>query len=118
MVSMIHLGKEYALEKAYTGKVWRRTRRMVLLSRDKGYGVGLWKSIRKGWGNFKSKTRFEVGHERRINFWHNVWCNDIPLKESFPLLSTLATFKEAWVYDVQEVKGGMVTWNLCFLRHF
>ena len=120
MVLEIYLVKRYALEKAYRWKVWRRTKRLVLLGREKGYGVGLWKSIRKEKkkGIFKTKTRFKVGNERKIKFWHDVWCDDISLKDSFSSLSTIATSKEEWVGDVQYVEGEMVTWNLCLSRNF
>ena len=47
-----------------------------------------------------------------------MWCDDIPLKDSFPSLFTLGASKEAWVEDVWEVEGGMVTWNPCFSRNF
>ena len=69
-------------------------------------------------GIFKTKTRFKVGTERKIKFWHDVWCDDISLKDSFSSLSTIATSKEEWVGDVQYVEGEMVTWNLCLSRNF
>ena len=46
-------------------------------------------------GIFKAKIRFEVGNKRRIEFWHDVWCDDIPLKDSFPSLFTFAASKVA-----------------------
>ena len=30
--------------------------------------VSFWKSIKKGWGIFKAKRRFEMGHMRIINY--------------------------------------------------
>ena len=83
-----------------------------------GHGVGLWKFIKKVWGTFKAKTRFEASNERRIKFWHDVWCDDMPLKDSFHSLFTFAIAKKAWMDDVWEVEGGMVTWNPCFSRNF
>ena len=75
-----------------------------------GHVVGLWKLIRKVWGTFKVKTRFEEDNGRIVKFWHDVWCNDMPLKDSFPSLFTFAIAKEA--------EGTMVTWNPCFSRNF
>ena len=40
---------------------------------------------------------------------HDVWHDDIPLKDSFPSLFTIATSKEVWVEDVWEVEGRMIT---------
>ena len=40
------------------------------------------------------------------------------LKDSFPSLFTFAIAKKAWMDDVWEVEGGMVTWNPCFSRNF
>ena len=58
-----------------------------------------------------------MGNGRRVKFWHDVWCNDMPLKDSFPSLFAFAIAKKAWVEDVR-VERGMVTWNLCFSRNF
>ena len=86
--------------------------------KEKGYSIGSWKSIRKGWGFFKSRTRFEVGKGRRIKFWQDEWCGDVPLKDSFPSLFSFAASKELWVNDGQVVESGPIFWNSCFLRHF
>ena len=61
--------------------------------------VGLWKLIRKVWGTFKVKTRFEEDNGRIVKFWHDVWCNDMPLKTLFLLYSLLLLLrrqKEQW----------------------
>ena len=40
-----------------------------------GFGMGLWKNIKKGWEQFSSCTRFQVGHSTtRTSFWHDWWC--------------------------------------------
>ena len=61
--------------------------------RREGYVVGLRKLIRKRWQIFKVNMRFEVGHGRRIKFWHDVWCGDVPFKDSFPSLFLLYNFQ-------------------------
>ena len=33
-----------------------------------GYGVGVWKTIKKGWDLFFNRTTFEVGNGRRLKF--------------------------------------------------
>ena len=33
-----------------------------------GYGVGVWKTIKKGWDLFFNGTTFEVGNGRRLKF--------------------------------------------------
>ena len=50
-----------------------------------------------------------MGNGRRVKFWHDVWCNDMPLKDSFPSLFAFAIAKEAWVDDIREAEGGMIT---------
>ena len=49
-----------------------------------GYGVGVWKSIRKEWEGIRCRSRFIVGNERKVKFWKDLWCKDQTLKEAFP----------------------------------
>ncbi|RVW56591.1 Clathrin heavy chain 2 [Vitis vinifera] len=102
MVSEIYLIKGHATEKTFSGKFGEEPGGWCSQEGREAHGVGLWKSIRKVWGTFKAKTRFEVGNGRRIKFWHDVWCDDMLLKDTFPSLFTFAIAKEAWVDDVQE----------------
>ena len=104
MVSEIYLIKGHATEKTFSGKFGEEPGGWCSREGREAHGVGLWKSIRKVWGTFKAKTRFEVGNGRRIKFWHDVWCDDMLLKDTFPSLFTFAIAKEAWVDDVQEVE--------------
>ena len=39
-----------------------------------GYGVGLWKTLRKDWEVVKSRLFFVVGNEQRVKFWKDIWC--------------------------------------------
>lgn len=59
------------------------------------YGIGLWKNIRRGWGEFSRFVRFEVRDESKIRFWQDVWCGDQTLKTSFPVLFNVVRYKEA-----------------------
>ena len=118
MVLKIYLRKGYVVEKTNSGKFWWRTGRLVLQGRERRPWCWLVEVYKKGWGTFKAKTRFEVDNGRRVKFWHDVWCDDMPLKDSFPSLFTFAIAKEAWVDEVWEVEEGMVTWSPCFSRNF
>ena len=44
-----------------------------------GYGVGLWKAIRKLWDLVSCRLSFLVGNGKRIKFWKDKWCGDGPL---------------------------------------
>ena len=60
-----------------------------------GYGVGLWKTIRKLWDAVSSKLSFSVGNGKGIKFWKDKWCRDELLNVSFPSLFALSNFKDA-----------------------
>jgi hypothetical protein len=47
------------------------------------FGVGVWKYIRRGWDSFAAHVRYKVGDGSLILFWHDVWCEDLPLKFLF-----------------------------------
>lgn len=57
------------------------------------YGVELWKAIRRGWDDFKSRTFFVVDNVWTMKFLKDVCCGDPALSASFPLLLQ----KDAWV---------------------
>jgi len=49
---------------------------------------------------FSKFVRFEVGDDvSKFSFWHDVWCEDRPLKISYPDLFSIACSKDAWVVD-------------------
>jgi hypothetical protein len=66
----------------------------------------VWKHIRRGWGVFSRFVRYEVGDGTKIRFWHDLWCGDQPLKESFSELFSIACCKEAWVADHLQFSNG------------
>lgn len=47
------------------------------------HGVSLWKHIRSGWEIFSRFIKFEVGNDRCIRFWHDLWCGDVILRRRF-----------------------------------
>ena len=38
-----------------------------------GYGVGLWKAIRKEWHVLSNRISFMVGSGQRMRFWKDRW---------------------------------------------
>jgi hypothetical protein len=80
------------------------------------FEVGLWKNVGQGWENFSGFTRFKVGDETRISFWHDLWCGDMTLKAAFPALFGIAFAKDASVAINLEFLGGSNQWNVSFAR--
>ena len=58
-----------------------------------GYGVGLWKTIRKLWDVVSSNSSFSVGNGKMIKFWKDKWCGDEQLMFLFPLYLPFLTLK-------------------------
>ena len=81
------------------------------------HGVSLWKTISKDWSSFKRFISFEVGDGSRVSFWHDVWCGDSTLKESFPTLLAIACNPTALVADILQVHNGNPHWDLTFTRY-
>ena len=73
-----------------------------------GYGVEVWKAIKKEREGIKNRSHFLVGNERRVvKFWKDLWCGDQTLEEPFLNLSSFATNKDGWVVEAwEEVVGG------------
>ena len=65
-----------------------------------GFGVGLWKEIRKEGSLLSNNIVFSVGNGRRVRFWKNSWCGDEAFCNSFPSLYALVVSKEEWVAEV------------------
>ena len=59
-----------------------------------GFGVGLWKEIRKEGSLLNNNIVFSVGNGRRVRFWKDSWCGDEAFCNSFPSLYALAVSKE------------------------
>jgi hypothetical protein len=69
-----------------------------------------------GWSNFKRHFRFDSGVGSKINFWEDVWCGKSPLKDTFPSLLSIASFREASIADNVERSNGVIQWNIVFTR--
>ena len=61
------------------------------------WSVGMCKAIRNEWKGIKSRSCFTIGNERRVEFWKDLWCNDLPLKNVFLNLFYIASNKDGWV---------------------
>ncbi|KAL6321191.1 hypothetical protein AAG906_015535 [Vitis piasezkii] len=83
-----------------------------------GYGVGLWKEIRKEGVLMLKNVSFTVGDGRRVKFWKDIWCGNIPLCEAFPSLFAFAVSQDAWVADCWDSMGDAGGWYPCFSRPF
>ena len=70
-----------------------------------GYGVGFWKEIRKEGVLMFKNVSFTVGDGRRVKFWKDIWCGNIPLCEAFPSLFAFAVSQDAWVADCWDSMG-------------
>ena len=81
-----------------------------------GYGISLWKEIRKEWPSFSQNTVFSLGDGRRINFWKDVWFGEEALCSIYPSLFNLALNKEATVTDTWDSGKGEGCWSPTFLR--
>jgi hypothetical protein len=57
-----------------------------------------------------------VGDGSQISFWHDTWCGDQPLKESYPELYRIARNKEAWVSDNMQILNEAIHWNFIFFE--
>jgi hypothetical protein len=80
------------------------------------YGFGVWKSIRRGWDAFAAHVRYEIGNGSKVQFWHDLWCGEIPLKILFPELFLIARGKDAWVEENMQRQNGIILWNILFSR--
>ena len=65
-----------------------------------GFGVGIWKEIRKEGSLLSNNIVFSVGNGRRVRFWKDKWCGDEALCVSFSSLYGLAVSKVVWVAEV------------------
>jgi hypothetical protein len=79
------------------------------------FGVGVWKCIRRGWDVFAIHVSFEVGDGYRVLFWHDVWCEELPLK-LLPELFIVVCGKDTLVAENMQRQNGNILWNILFTR--
>lgn len=61
------------------------------------YGVGVWKAIRTGYEVTAERIVFDVGSGRRLLFWKDKWCGQLPLCVAFPLFMLLLLLRTLWL---------------------
>ena len=83
-----------------------------------GFGVGLWKEIRKEWPLLLQNASISLGDESRVSFWKDVWCCEEALCLAFPSLFNLAAQKDAMAAKLWDRNRGEGGWNPIFLRSF
>ena len=73
-----------------------------------------WKGLHaiKKW--VKNSVAYQLGDGRKIKFWQDVWCGQVPLRVCFPLLYSCCEEPEELVSNVL-MPGGL---NLRFRRSF
>ena len=57
----------------------------------------MWKNIRKDAESFFRHVLYMAGEGLHIQFWYDLWCGYIPLKDLYPDLFSRAMGKEAWI---------------------
>ena len=82
------------------------------------HGCGVWKGIMLGWDGFSTHLRHKVGRGDKVRLWHDKWCGDVTLKESFPVLYDCASNQAATISEVLVRENGRVAWNVTFARNF
>lgn len=65
---------------------------------------------------FKSKTISIVRDERRVEFWLDMWYEELPLRDFFPTLFAIVSSKD--LENAWEQVGEREHWSLCLSRHF
>lgn len=55
--------------------------------------------------NPSNHVYYKMGNGMRIQFWHDTWCNDSPLKEFFLALYYAVSNKEAFVVVMWSFQG-------------
>jgi hypothetical protein len=84
------------------------------------HGCSLWKEIMAGWDNFHSYIFFDVGTGNRVQFWHDKWCGDRPLKDMFLLLYECSRDRDASIDSLYARTSGREKreWHIRFERDF
>jgi hypothetical protein len=80
------------------------------------YGVGLGKTIMRGTEKFSRHTRFEVGECSKARSWHNLWSEDMALKEAFPSLNGITCATNASIADHAKLSKGFIKWKVSFAK--
>ena len=73
--------------------------------------------IYKGWDDFCCFIIFKVGDGSSIKFWHDPWCEGLPMEDNFLELYNIAKDKEASVAELLSYfSAENYHWNINFIR--
>lgn len=79
------------------------------------YGCGIWKSIQRVKDVFWKFIHFKLGSRNEIRFWEDRWLGEVPIKEAFRNLYSLALDPKVMVVDLYDEQGGGGVFGcLCF----
>lgn len=82
-----------------------------------GFGVEVWKAIRKKWELVSGRISLTVCNGQRVKFWEDKWCGNGPLCDSFLSLFVLASSKNVRVEDMWDSSvPGEGGWSPSFSR--
>ena len=84
------------------------------------HGCSLWKHIKMGWDAFSVHVGFDVGMGDRVLLWHDNWCFECPLKETFSVLFGCSLNQDDTVFSVfvSHKPDLPREWNVNFGRSF
>jgi|UniRef100_A0A2N9G010 hypothetical protein len=80
-------------------------------------GVSLCKSISKEWDSFVTFISYQVGDGETVKFWHDNWCDGLPLKVLYTELFSIARDRDASVAALLSFRNGMLHWELNFSQN-
>ncbi|WMV52954.1 hypothetical protein MTR67_046339 [Solanum verrucosum] len=77
------------------------------------YGSIVWRSTSDLWDLVLERSYRKVGNGRKVAFWMDKWCGQVPLSQRFPDLYDLCQMQQATVAELWNDQG----WNLHFRRN-
>uniref|UniRef100_M1CD35 Uncharacterized protein n=1 Tax=Solanum tuberosum TaxID=4113 RepID=M1CD35_SOLTU len=73
----------------------------------------VWRSISDLWDLVLERSYCKVGNGRKVAFWMDKWCGQVPLSQRFPDLYDLCQMQQATIAELWNDHG----WNLHFRRN-
>jgi hypothetical protein len=73
------------------------------------------KYLRRGWDAFSTFISIKVSNGSQIRFWHDIWCGNHPLNDSFAELFCIARDRDALVADHMFAHNDKMLWDVNFI---